>query len=131
MIIACKCGKYEFEVSKNEIPKEGRNVQWEFVMRHGFKRLMRKKNKITEVSKPSFSFIKTAFYLLLFILTAVGIMNILKEFLITNFPENHRLSILCSISLNKLTKIFQIYWFFSASNIKLSTSFGTSARVIL
>ena len=27
MIISCICGKYEFEVNKNDIPKEGRNVQ--------------------------------------------------------------------------------------------------------
>ena len=27
MIITCKCKKYEFEVNKNEIPKEGRDVQ--------------------------------------------------------------------------------------------------------
>ena len=27
MIISCICGKYEFEVNKNDIPKKGRNVQ--------------------------------------------------------------------------------------------------------
>ena len=27
MIISCICGKYEFEVNQNDIPKEGRNVQ--------------------------------------------------------------------------------------------------------
>ena len=27
MIITCKCKKYEFEVNKIEIPKEGRDVQ--------------------------------------------------------------------------------------------------------
>ena len=55
-------------------------------MRHGFKTPY-EKNKIILVSPPSFSLIRTAFYLLLFILTSTGIMNILKEFLITNFPE--------------------------------------------
>ena len=52
-----------------------------------YHRLYEKKNKITSVSPPSFSFVRTTFYVLLFILTAAGIMNMLKEFLITNFPE--------------------------------------------
>lgn len=87
MIITCKCGKYEFEVGKNEIPKEGRNVQCGVCNETWFQTPYEKKNKTISVSPPSFSLIRTAFYLLLFILTATGIMNILKEFLITNFPE--------------------------------------------
>ena len=87
MIITCKCGKYEFEVSKNEIPKEGRNVQCGVCNETWFQTPYEKKNKITSVSKPSFSFIKTIFYALLFILTAVGVMNITKDYLITNYPE--------------------------------------------
>ena len=43
MIISCMCGKYEFEVNKNDIPKEGRNVHVVFAMRHGFKPHMKKK----------------------------------------------------------------------------------------
>ena len=87
MIITCKCGKYEFEVSKNEIPKEGRNVQCGVCNETWFQTPYEKKNKITEVSPPSFSLIRTAIYLLLFILTATGIMNMLKDYLITNVPE--------------------------------------------
>ena len=87
MIITCKCGKYEFEVSKNEIPKEGRNVQCGVCNETWFQTPYEKKNRITEVSPPSFSLIKTAFYLLLFNLTAAGIMNMLKDYLITNVPE--------------------------------------------
>ena len=87
MIIACKCGKYEFEVSKNEIPKEGRNVQCGVCNETWFQTPYEKKNKITEVSPLSFSLIRTAFYLLLFILTLAGIMNMLKDYLITNVPE--------------------------------------------
>ena len=87
MIITCKCGRYEFEVSKNEIPKEGRNVQCGVCNETWFQTPYEKKNKITEVSPPSFSLIRTAFYLLLFILTAAGIMNMLKGYLIANVPE--------------------------------------------
>ena len=87
MISTCKCGKYRFEVSKNEIPEEGRNVQCGVCNETWFQTPYVKKNKITEVSPPSFSLIKTAFYLLLFILTAAGIMNMLKDYLITNVPE--------------------------------------------
>ena len=87
MIITCKCGKYEFEVSKNEIPKEGRNVQCGVCNETWFQTPYEKKNKITEVSPLSFSLIRTTFYLLLFILTLAGIMNMFKDYLITNIPE--------------------------------------------
>lgn len=87
MIITCKCGKYEFEVSKNEIPKEGRNVQCGVCNETWFETPYEKKNKTTSVSPTSFSFIKAIFYALLFVLTAVGTMDMIKDYLITNYPQ--------------------------------------------
>ena len=104
MIIACKCGKYEFEVSKNEIPKEGRNVQCGVCNETWFQTPYEKKNKITEVSPPSFSLIKIAFYLLLFILTAAGIMNMLKDYLITNVPETTNYYLFVSHMVEQIVK---------------------------
>jgi predicted Zn finger-like uncharacterized protein len=104
MIITCKCGKYEFEVSKNEIPKEGRNVQCGVCNETWFQTPYEKKNKITEVSPLSFSLIRTTFYLLLFILTLAGIMNMLKDYLITNVPETTNYYLFVSHMVEQIVK---------------------------
>lgn len=87
MIITCKCEKYEFEVGKNEIPKEGRNVQCGVCDETWFQTPYEKKNKITPVSPLRFSFIRITLYVLLFVLTVAGIMDMLKDYFTTNFPE--------------------------------------------
>ena len=76
----------------------------EFAMKHGFKRLMKKKNKITEVSPLSFSLIRTTFYLLLFILTLAGIMNMFKDYLITNIPETTNYYLFVSHMVEQIAK---------------------------
>ena len=87
MIITCKCGKYEFEVSKNEIPKEGRDVQCGVCNEAWFQTPYEKKDKTTSASPSIFSFIRATLYVLLFVLTVAGIMDMLKDYFTTNFPE--------------------------------------------
>ena len=61
MIITCKCGKYEFEVTKNEIPKEGRDVQCGVCNETWFQTPYERKAKST--STISFGFLRTLFYI--------------------------------------------------------------------
>ena len=86
MIITCKCGKYEFEVTKNEIPKEGRDVQCGVCNETWFQTPYERKVKSTS-STTSFGFLRTLFYIVLIVLTVAGVMDMLKDYFIPNFPE--------------------------------------------
>ena len=85
MIVACKCGKYEFEVSKNEIPKEGRDVQCGVCNETWFQTPYERKNKSTSTIR--FGFLHALFYIVLLVLTVAGVMDMLKDYFIPNFPE--------------------------------------------
>ena len=85
MIITCKCGKYEFEVTKNEIPKEGRDVQCGVRTAPWPQTPHERKAKST--STISFGFLRTLFYIVLIVLTVAGVMDMLKDYFIPNYPE--------------------------------------------
>ena len=64
MIISCICGKYEFEVSQNDIPKKGRNVQCGICNETWFQTPYEKKGKLssTKNSTAFISFSPLAFF---------------------------------------------------------------------
>ncbi len=88
MIISCLCGKYEFEVSKNDIPKDGRNVQCGICNETWFQSPNEKKGKLSS-NKTTYYF---AHLFLLFIISIslVGVMETFKEDLLYNFPQLDR-----------------------------------------
>ena len=65
MIISCICGKYEFEVNKNDIPKEGRNVQCGICNETWFQTPYEKKGKLSSTKTNHYfaSFISFTFNL--------------------------------------------------------------------
>lgn len=85
MIISCMCGKYEFEVSKNDIPKEGRNVQCGICNETWFQTPFEKKGNLSSTrTKHYFAYM---FLLLLISISFVGVMETFKEDLLYNFPQ--------------------------------------------
>ena len=85
MIISCLCGKYEFEVNKSDIPKEGRNVQCGICNETWFQTLNEKKGKLAK-SKTTHYFAHLFFLLITFI-SVIGVMETFREDLLYNFPE--------------------------------------------
>tara|TARA_B100000963_G_scaffold337082_1_gene332732 strand:+ start:387 stop:728 length:342 start_codon:yes stop_codon:yes gene_type:complete len=85
MIISCKCG-IQFEVNKNEIPKEGRNVQCGICNATWFQKPYEKieNNKLEKLPTHYFA---NFFLLLLLLVSLVGIMETFKEDLLYNFPQ--------------------------------------------
>ncbi len=84
MIITCKCGKYEFEVNKNEIPKEGRNVQCGVCNETWFQTIFEKK----KYQKSNTTHYFANFILLcITIISFVGMMETFKNNLLINFPD--------------------------------------------
>ena len=86
MVISCeKCGT-QFEVRKNEIPKEGRNVQCGVCNATWFQKPFEKikKNNSNRVSTHYFA---NFFLLCLLLISFVGIMETFKDDLLYNFPE--------------------------------------------
>ena len=85
MIISCLCGKYEFEINKNELPKEGRHVQCGVCNETWFQTPYEKKHKLSSVKTTHYFA-----YLFLFFLISisfVGVMETFREDLLYNFPE--------------------------------------------
>ena len=85
MIISCICGKYEFEVNQNDIPKEGRNVQCGICNETWFQTPYEKKSKLSP--KKSTHYFAYLFLLFLISLSFVGIMETFREDLLYNFTE--------------------------------------------
>ena len=86
MIISCKkCGT-QFEVSRNEISKKGRNVQCGVCNATWFQKSFEKieKNNSNQVSAHYFANI---FLLCLLLTSFVGIMETFKDSLLYNFSE--------------------------------------------
>ena len=86
MIISCKkCGT-QFEVSRNEIPKEGRNVQCGVCNATWFQKPFEKieKNNSNHVYTHYFA---NFFLLCLLLISFVGIMETFKDDLLYNLPE--------------------------------------------
>ncbi len=85
MIISCECG-IQFEVNKNEIPKEGRNVQCGVCNKTWFQKPFEKiiKNNLNQTYSHYFA---NFFLLCLILISFVGIMETFKEDLIYNFSE--------------------------------------------
>ncbi len=84
MIISCKCGKYEFEVSKSDIPNEGRNVQCGVCNETWFQTPYEKKN-FKNLNKSHY--IANFFLLIIVIISFIGIMETFKNELLTFFPN--------------------------------------------
>ncbi len=85
MIISCICGKYEFEVSQNDIPKEGRNVQCGICNETWFQTPHEKISKLASTkSRHYFAYL---FLLFLISISFVGIMETFREDLLYNFTE--------------------------------------------
>ncbi|MBL6758706.1 MAG: hypothetical protein ISQ17_03045 [Pelagibacteraceae bacterium] len=82
MIITCKCKKYEFEVNKNEIPKDGRDVQCGVCNEVWFQTPYEKRTNL-KINKNYFSNI---LIFLIFLLSCIGTMEILREYLVFKFP---------------------------------------------
>ena len=85
MIISCICGKYEFEVSQNDIPKEGRNVQCGICNETWFQTPHEKISKLA--STKSTHYFAYLFLLFLISISFVGIMETFREDLLYNFTE--------------------------------------------
>ena len=88
MIISCICGKYEFEVNKNDIPKEGRNVQCGICNETWFQAPNQKKARLT--STKTNHYFAHLFLLLLIFISAIGVMETFRDDLLYNFPELDR-----------------------------------------
>lgn len=85
MIISCICGKYEFEVNQNDIPKEGRNVQCGICNETWFQTPHEKISK--SASTKSTHYFAYLFLLFLISISFVGIMETFREDLLYNFTE--------------------------------------------
>ena len=85
MIISCICGKYEFEVSQNDIPKEGRNVQCGICNETWFQTPHEKISKLA--STKSTHYFAYLFLLFLISISFVGIMETFREDLLYNFTN--------------------------------------------
>ena len=85
MIITCICGKYEFEVKKNELPKEGRNVQCGVCNKKWFQTPFEKKGKMP--SSNTTHYFAYLFLMLLIAISFVGVMETFREILVYNFPK--------------------------------------------
>ena len=88
MIISCICGKYEFEVNKNDIPKEGRNVQCGICNETWFQTPNEKKRKLS--STKTNHYFAHLFLLLLIFISGIGVMETFRDDLLYNFPELDR-----------------------------------------
>ena len=84
MIISCICGKYEFEVNKNDIPKEGRNVQCGICNETWLQTPNQKKVNLS-LTKTTHYF-SYLFLFLLISISFVGIMETFRDDLLYNFP---------------------------------------------
>ena len=82
MIITCKCKKYEFEVNKNEIPKEGRDVQCGVCNEVWFQTPYKKKIN----PKINQNYFSNILIFVIFLLSCIGTMEILREYLVFKFP---------------------------------------------
>lgn len=85
MIISCICGKYEFEVNQNDIPKEGRNVQCGICNETWFQTPYEKISKLSPTK--STHYFAYLFLLFLISISFVGIMETFREDLLYNFTE--------------------------------------------
>ena len=85
MIISCICGKYEFEVNKTDIPKEGRNVQCGICNETWFQTPYEKKRKLS--SSKTNHYFAHLFLLLLIFISIIGIMETFRDDLLYHFPQ--------------------------------------------
>tara|TARA_X000000950_G_scaffold193320_1_gene233099 strand:+ start:720 stop:1061 length:342 start_codon:yes stop_codon:yes gene_type:complete len=85
MIITCICGKYEFEVNKKELPKEGRNVQCGVCNEKWFQTPFEKKGKIS--SSNTTHYFAYSFLVLLIAVSFIGVMETFREDLVYHFPK--------------------------------------------
>ena len=88
MIVSCICGKYEFEVNKNDIPKEGRNVQCGICNETWFQTPHEKKGKLP--STKTNHYFAHLFLLLLIFISVIGVMETFRDDLLYNIPELER-----------------------------------------
>tara|TARA_B100000963_G_scaffold341517_1_gene341300 strand:- start:1585 stop:1923 length:339 start_codon:yes stop_codon:yes gene_type:complete len=112
MIISCECG-IQFEVGKNEIPKEGRNVQCGVCNKVWFQTPYEKIDKNLQ-GKTSHYF-ANLFFLLLIIVSFVGIMETFKDDVIYNFPEIEKYYLFIENTSNNFLK--EIKYLFSSFGI--------------
>jgi len=85
MIINCKCGLHQFEVNKNEIPKQGRKVQCGVCNEIWFQTPFGKEEITTP--KKSNHFFAYLFLIILITLSFIGIMETFKDKLILKIPK--------------------------------------------
>lgn len=88
MIISCICGKYEFEVNKNDIPKEGRNVQCGICNETWFQTPYEKKVKLS--STKTNHYFAHLFLILLIFISVIGVMETFRDDLLYSIPELDR-----------------------------------------
>ena len=90
MIINCKCGKYQFDVKKSDIGNNGREVQCGICNEKWFYGNV--SNKFSEKFIKSEITFKTPLihkliFLLIFITTLIGFLDLIKIFLIKIIPS--------------------------------------------
>jgi len=112
MIISCLCGKYEFEVNKNDIPKEGRNVQCGICNETWLQTPNEKKGKLS--STKTTHYFAYLFLSLLISISLVGVMETFREDLLYNFPELEKYyKFIENIAENVLTELKYLFSSFS------------------
>jgi len=85
MIISCECG-IQFEVSKKDIPKEGRNVQCGVCNATWFQKPFEKIKK-SDLKISRTHYFANFILLCLLLLSFVGIMETFREDLLYNLPQ--------------------------------------------
>jgi len=85
MIISCECG-LQFEVSKKDIPKEGRNVQCGVCNATWFQKPFEKINN-NDLNISTTHYFANLILLCLLLVSFVGIMETFREDFLYNFPQ--------------------------------------------
>ena len=83
MIISCKCGKYQFTIKKSDMPNNGREVQCGICNETWFhgSGIQNNKPSINKSFKTPFLY-QLIIYIIIF-LSIIGVVDMLKEFLIS------------------------------------------------
>ena len=95
MIINCKCGKYQFDVKKSDIGLGNREVQCGIcneIWTHGNSKVITRGEIVTEANantnfKYKMSFASRLIIFIIIITTAIGAIDLSKNFLINAIPQ--------------------------------------------
>ena len=110
MIISCKCGKYEFEINKNDIPKEGRNVQCGVCNETWFQTMFEKKPFQKSNTNHHFA---NLFLLCIIVISLIGVMETFKNDLLIYYPQLAKyyqlVEVLFDKGLNNIKTLFSTF----------------------